>query len=69
MESFNSAREQALAVADAIKKLIEDLDLTSTLREYRVLTTDFAGIIERAIPDGVSDVRYDAFVELLQTLY
>ena len=67
--SSNNAREQAIKVGEAIQQLISDLDLTSTLREYKVPQTDFEGIIERALPDGKADARYNAFLELLQAIY
>ncbi|CAF1476410.1 unnamed protein product [Adineta steineri] len=68
-QSSNDSREQAMKVAEAIDKLIADLDLTSTLREYKVPQSDFQGIAERALPDGKADSRYDAFVKLLHTIY
>ncbi len=62
-------REQAIDVAEAIDQLISDLGLTSTLREYNVPQSDFEGIIERALPGGKRDLRYDSFLELLQAIY
>ncbi|UJR11497.1 hypothetical protein I4U23_015677 [Adineta vaga] len=67
--SIDDTREQAIKVAEAIKELLSDLDLTSTLREYKVPQSDFAGIIEHALPDGKADKRYNNFVELLHTIY
>jgi len=68
-QSSNDPREQAMKVAEAIDQLISDLDLTSTLREYKVPQSDFEGIVERALSDGKWDLRYNAFVELLQAIY
>lgn len=65
----NDSREQAMKVAEAIDRLIDDLELRSTLREYNVPQTDFEGIIERALANGKQDGRYQAFVELLQSVY
>lgn len=65
----NDPREQAMKVAEAIDQLIADLDLTSTLREFKVPQTDFEGIIERALPNGKRDVRYQDFIELLQAVH
>ncbi|CAF4035952.1 unnamed protein product, partial [Rotaria sp. Silwood2] len=68
-QQVDNPREQALRVAEAITQLIADLGLTSTLREYQVPTSSFEGIVERALPDGKADVRYNDFVTLLENIY
>lgn len=68
-EHSNDSREQAMKVAESIAQLIVDLDLKSTLREYNVPQSDLEGIVERALPNGKQDARYQAFVELIQTVY
>lgn len=68
-QNSNDPREQAIKVAEAIDQLISDLALTSTLREYNVPESDFEGIVERALPDGKLDLRYDSFLELLRNIY
>jgi hypothetical protein len=62
-------REQAMKVAEAIDQLISDLNLKSTLQEYKVPQSDFQGIIKRALPDGKADLRYNDFIEVLQAIY
>jgi alcohol dehydrogenase class IV len=68
-QSSDDPREQAMKVAEAIDQLISDLALTSTLREYKVPQSDFEGIVERTLPNGKTDPRYNAFIELLQAIY
>ena len=68
-QQSDDPREQSINVSEAIKQLIADLELSSALREYHVPSSDFAGIIERAIPDAKADPRYNAFLELLQNIY
>jgi len=68
-QSPNDPREQATKVGEAIDQLISDMDLTSTLREYKVPQSDFEGIVERTLPNGKTDPRYNAFIELLQAIY
>jgi len=68
-QSSYDPREQAMKVAEAIDQLISDLGLTSTLREYKVPQSDFEGIVERALPDGKLDLRYNDFIQLLQAIY
>ncbi len=68
-QPFTDSREQALKVAEAIDQLIVDLDLESTLQEYNVPKSDFEQIIEKALPNGRQDERFEAFVELLQSVY
>ena len=68
-QSSMDPREQAMKISEAINQLISDLGLSSTLGEYKVPQSDFEGIIERGLPDGKSDKRYSAFVELLQAIY
>ncbi|CAF3909612.1 unnamed protein product, partial [Rotaria sp. Silwood1] len=68
-QEVDDPREQALKVAEVIKQLIVDLGLTSTLREYEVPKTAFEGIVERALPDGKADMRYNDFVTMLETIY
>lgn len=65
----SDSREQAIKVAEEIAQLIDDLGLKSTLREYKVPRIDFVGIVERALPNGKQDVRYQALVEFLQSVY
>lgn len=67
--SSTDPREQAIKVAEAIDQLITDIGLTSTLREYKVPESDFEDIVQRALPNGKSDLRYYAFVELLHAIY
>ncbi len=67
--SSDDPREQAMKVAEAINQLILDLDLTSTLHEYNVPQSDLEGIIERTLPNGKADLRYQALIELLQAIY
>lgn len=62
-------RADALKVAESIERLIDDLELRCTLREYDVPQADLQGIIERALPTGKEDVRYQEFVEQLQSIY
>ncbi|CAF4718545.1 unnamed protein product, partial [Rotaria socialis] len=68
-EDIGGPREQALKVSEAIAKLIADLDLTSTLHDFQVPMSSFEGIIERALPDGKTDLRYKDFVTLLENIY
>jgi alcohol dehydrogenase class IV len=68
-QSSYDPREQAMKVAEAIDQLISDLGLTSTLQEYKVPQSDFEGIVERALPDGKLDLRYNDFIQLLQAIY
>ncbi|CAF0822978.1 unnamed protein product [Adineta ricciae] len=67
--SDDDAHEQAMKVAGAVKELIADLNLTCTLREYKVPQSDLDSIVERALPDGKSDKRYQDFLEFLHTIY
>ena len=67
--STNDPREQAIKVAEAIQQLISDLDLTSTLQEYKVPQSDFEKIVDNTLPDGKADLRYNAFIELLHAIY
>jgi alcohol dehydrogenase class IV len=68
-QSSNDPREQAMKVAEAIDQLISELALTSTLQEYKVPQSDFESIVEHTLPDGKTDLRYNAFIELLQAIY
>ncbi|CAF1468164.1 unnamed protein product [Rotaria sordida] len=68
-EQINDPREQSLKVAEAITQLVVDLGLNSTLREYQVPTSAFQGIVERGLPDGKADIRYNDFVTLLENIY
>lgn len=65
----NNFRENALQVALEIGLLITDLDLKGTLREYKVPQSDLDGIVERALPNGKQDVRFQAFAEVLRSIY
>lgn len=68
-QSSADPREQAMKVAEEIDRLVAELDLKTTLREYKIPQTDFEDIIERALPDGKQDARYREFVELLQSIH
>jgi alcohol dehydrogenase class IV len=68
-QSSDDPREQAMKVAEAIDQLISDLGLTSTLREYKVPESDVEGIVERALPDGKMDSRYNSLIEVLRAIY
>jgi len=68
-QTFDDPREQAMKVADFVDELISDLGLTSTLREYNVPRSDLKGIVERALPDGKQDLRFNDFVQLMETIY
>lgn len=66
---IDDPREQALKVAEAIMQLIDDLGLTSALSEYKVPKSAFEGIVERALPNGKADNRYNDFLGLLEDIY
>lgn len=68
-EPFADSREAVVKLGETIEQFVDDLGLTSTLREYNVPPADFEGIIERAIPNGKLDERFNDFVELLRSIY
>ena len=66
----NSAEESAIAVADKVQELVEDLGLKSTLTEYKVPHTEqeMEAIAERVIRTREGGT-FKAIVKILDGLY
>ena len=70
LPNMDSDRENALAVAEKVAGLVEELGLKSTLTEYGVLRTkeEMEGIVERALHVKDGD-EFNAVVELVKEMY
>ena len=66
----SSDKEAAIAVADKVKQLVEELGLKSTLTEYKVPHTEqeMEAIAERALHTKEGD-QFQAVVQIVKGIY